>query len=376
MILNPEIFVSRKDDPAAGDSASDFPELNFDGHPAPGDSHAAPPGAEMAVVRVQPITPSSAPLVTVDFAENAGSAEPGGLHKAEGEQAAELEYLKQMLKEQQDATLRAVHSMADLQTQLSDARTEIEKSRTQYQAMPKGGRQALANQAAELSSLKAAAARAQADLQREQRTRYIESTKAAEKIEKLQVRLEVASIPAPAPARWRMGVIWVRACIILMTLALIGLAAFLQHSSLGALMPGFLATDQKVLAANGAADGASSATSITMDGRQASVPDATPYRRVPRQRLVSEQGSQDQFTQSLDRLDYALAAFPGRKAEDVLREVYKRSRDCALVWNQGRPSLVFGGGKTGPDALATTISGCADAVEQLESAPAKSGAQK
>jgi hypothetical protein len=49
----------------------------------------------------------------------------------------------------------------------------------------------------------------------------------------------------------------------------------------------------------------------------------------------------------------------------VLRAVYRNNKECALVWNGGHPALLFGGGAVGTNSLASTISQCAHAIEQL-----------
>jgi hypothetical protein len=272
------------------------------------------------------------------------------------EQAAQAEYLRQLLKDQQDATLQAVSSLAELQTQLTAAQTETAKTRTEYQALAKASRSGLASHSAELAALKAVAYRAQVDLQREQQARRMEATKAAAKISQLEGQLHVDNQPPAArQPGWRAKAVWLRVCGALMALAFISVAAVFGHS-----------WGQKELA-------------ITAPGNREALLSqqsaGSPASRLPRPPMELHpgsdlsRGSQEEFTQALDRLDYALAAFPGRKAEDVLREVRKHKNTCALTWNKGRPSLLFGGGRITPDTLALTISNCADAVEKLQRTP-------
>jgi hypothetical protein len=71
------------------------------------------------------------------------------------------------------------------------------------------------------------------------------------------------------------------------------------------------------------------------------------------------------FSNSLNRLDSALAKFPGRAPEEILREASKQGHGCMLSWNEGRPSVVFGGGSSKPVSLSATIDRCADDIGNL-----------
>jgi hypothetical protein len=71
------------------------------------------------------------------------------------------------------------------------------------------------------------------------------------------------------------------------------------------------------------------------------------------------------FTESVDRLSQALAALSGRDPEDVLRQVQQAGKGCALRWNAGEPSLLFGGLGAKSSSFGAVIAQCAEAVEKL-----------
>jgi hypothetical protein len=67
---------------------------------------------------------------------------------------------------------------------------------------------------------------------------------------------------------------------------------------------------------------------------------------------------------AITQLDSALSSFPGRDPEDILREASRINRACRLQWNDGRPSLVFGGSPQA-NSLSSTITQCSEAVKKL-----------
>jgi hypothetical protein len=78
------------------------------------------------------------------------------------------------------------------------------------------------------------------------------------------------------------------------------------------------------------------------------------------------------LTVGLDRLNDALAAVPETRQYEVLRKISANGQDCALVWTDNLPSLLFpGNGQTGsldpthPNELANTLADCAAAVSRL-----------
>ena len=78
------------------------------------------------------------------------------------------------------------------------------------------------------------------------------------------------------------------------------------------------------------------------------------------------------LTVGLDRLNDALSAVPATRQYEVLRKISTNGQDCALVWTDNLPSLLFpGNGQTGsldpthPNELANTLADCAAAVSRL-----------
>ncbi len=90
------------------------------------------------------------------------------------------------------------------------------------------------------------------------------------------------------------------------------------------------------------------------------------------QTSVTPGGLNPSFTQSLSRLNLALASVPGRTAKEVLHDIQKAqvnssSPACSFAWTEAGPAVLFGKDQKGTDltSLSTTISKCADAIEQL-----------
>jgi hypothetical protein len=72
-----------------------------------------------------------------------------------------------------------------------------------------------------------------------------------------------------------------------------------------------------------------------------------------------------EFTAALDRLDEALAEFPNRSPEELLREASGKKDGCRLRWNDKLPSLFLGDMNASPNALASALLHCAEAVSKL-----------
>jgi len=69
------------------------------------------------------------------------------------------------------------------------------------------------------------------------------------------------------------------------------------------------------------------------------------------------------FFTALGDLDNAVAQRP-ESPEQILRSVSRPGGDCSLTWIDRYPSLVFGK-KTGPNSIALTLEGCAQAFARL-----------
>ena len=97
-------------------------------------------------------------------------------------------------------------------------------------------------------------------------------------------------------------------------------------------------------------------------------PDA-PETGAPAPVLVADRlsgaGSPVAFATALSELDQALAAFPGRIPEDVLREAAAKDRACLLHWNDGHPSFLLEPQTTRGSSLSLALAQCADAVRLL-----------
>src|ERR1700689_4470070 len=88
----------------------------------------------------------------------------------------EMERLREMLREQQQATLRAMHTAVDPQSQLSTAQTEVKKIGKQYHGFSKQARAAVAQKAAEVEIEKVKSERHHAlrELERQKQERKAE----------------------------------------------------------------------------------------------------------------------------------------------------------------------------------------------------------
>jgi hypothetical protein len=78
------------------------------------------------------------------------------------------------------------------------------------------------------------------------------------------------------------------------------------------------------------------------------------------------------LTMGIDLLNAALAGVPGKSAEQALRIVSKKGEDCAMVWTDDVPSLLFAGKMQNRaqdprrmNELANTLADCAEAVSKL-----------
>lgn len=290
-----------------------------------------------------------------------------------GESQAELEYLKQMLAQQRRTALEAQRASSELEKQLDDARTELSaakgevaKTKTEYRAAPKAARQVFSNQAAEIATLRAGLYQAEKQLAREHQIRETEAKKASRKVNELTIELAVvqqagANIPTPGFWKRRRG----RKLILASAAVAAAVLAAVLYSQLPTLRPNEEAPDGRP---PGTLQAAVSVPSRTDTNTSPDGSPATPVRRLGRSaenRPPPSTGKSGDFSHALDQLDYALQAFPGVKPEEVLRAVYRSNKECALVWNDGHPSLLFGSGALGADSLASTLAQCAKAVEKL-----------
>ena len=107
-------------------------------------------------------------------------------------------------------------------------------------------------------------------------------------------------------------------------------------------------------------------------GRSASQKDSAALRTELRKDNELPADPRAALTVGLDRLNDALSAVPATRQYEVLRKISANGQDCALVWTDNLPSLLFpGNGQTGsldpthPNKLANTLADCAAAVSRL-----------
>ncbi len=324
--------------------------------------------AEPAPTQIEPAPAFRSPAE--NDGEHPDDDEPA-IEPPRGESQAELEYLKQMLAQQRRTALEAQRASSELEKQLDDARTELSaakgevaKTKTEYRAAPKAARQVFSNQAAEIATLRAGLYQAEKQLAREHQIRETEAKKASRKVDELTIELAVvqqAGTNIQTQGFWSRG----RKLIIASAAVAAAVLAAVLYSQLPTLPPNAQAPD-------GRPSGTLQAT-VTVPSRTdtSTSPDGSPATLVRRMGRPAENrpppsaGKSGDFTHALDQLDNALQAFPGVKPEEVLRAVYRNNKECALVWNDGHPSLLFGSGALGADSLASTLAQCAKAVEKL-----------
>lgn len=261
--------------------------------------------------------------------------------------AVEIDALKKMLRDQQRATVQAVNTASDLTTQLKATKAEAEKTKIQVH----GGQKARIDRAeATVAQLKAQWHVAQHDLEKERRARQTEAIAAAAKVTRLQRELlEAVVVPVTTRTRWHID--WRRGATLVGVLALLVLMVALFHKK-GADFPVRQPADATQPAEVLAPPVDSHARAIA---KRVSV-------TAPRELSAGERAN---FSLALGRLNEALEAYPGVEPVEVLRQVYLAGNAsvCSFEWNEGNPSLVFGGKETG--SLAQSVARCADAVARF-----------
>jgi hypothetical protein len=261
----------------------------------------------------------------------------------------ELETLREMLREQQHATLRAIQTAADLQSKLSTAESEVVKVTQQFQGLSKQAGSNNARKADEIAKLQSQWHDTQRELETQRRERRIEAVRQAAKVSTLQRELEARPVPPPldAPAGTQEKSRRVRGILI----AIAGVAAF---TALGLTVWRPASRSGPQVEASPAATETVSDTGARFTSRTSNVDDAA---------LPAE--SPAAFSMAVNRLDDALASFPGRTPEEILQQVSKTKKACRLEWNGGHPSLLFDGEPSHSNSISATIDQCADAVKHL-----------
>ncbi|MGA2712701.1 MAG: hypothetical protein ABSG41_06310 [Bryobacteraceae bacterium] len=265
----------------------------------------------------------------------------------------EMQKLREMLREQQQATLRAMHTAADLQNQLSTAQTEVEKTGKKYHGFSKQARSAIAEKTAEVEIQKLKSQQHQ--LERLKQEKRAEAIRAAAKVSDVQKELASASVSAPRPEAENSRVR--RAMIIVTTaVAIVGSSIVLWRASLAQSNAQSQPSAQAKVS-----DAPSAAVRATPERPAKSPPFAGDLADLP-VGLSPEPAAA--LNSAMTQLDSALSSFPGRDPEDILREASRSNHACRLQWNDGRPSLIFGGSPQA-NSLSSTITQCSEAVKKL-----------
>jgi hypothetical protein len=263
-----------------------------------------------------------------------------------------METLRQRLREQEVAAERAISSAAALQAELASAKSEAEKIGRQYHGFSKEAGEVSARRAAEIATLSTQYMKAERELARQKVERKTEAAKAAEKLARLERELTFAANRAALAQQNGLRRRKVKRTLVSVTaaVALVCLSAIYWP----------------VLARQGDRKAPAEEAVLPSTPVGLSRPQASSQMDNAAQ---SPEGSSPElpaaFSNSLNRLDTALAKFPGRAPEEILREASKQGHGCALAWNEGRPSVVFGAGSSKPASLSATIDRCADDISHL-----------
>jgi hypothetical protein len=263
--------------------------------------------------------------------------------------AGEIEFLRKTLEAQQKTTRDAVNTATELKQKLTETKTQVEKSLKQVH----GGQKARIERAeGTVAQLRSQYQIAQRDLEREKRARRTESIAASARTTEMEEALAfaVATEAAHSAGRVQTSHRLRKSLIAAALVIMIGGFGFYQ----------VLHRRQSPTAS----------TRIPL----ASLTPATSSGQAIRGRVLSKplsveapstlsQGEKVDLTQSLDRLNRALAAFPGMDPHELLRQVSSsgHSSECSFNWNNGNPSLVFNGGHI---SISQTLDRCAEAIEK------------
>jgi hypothetical protein len=269
----------------------------------------------------------------------------------------ELETLRQRLQEQEEAAERAISSAAALQAELASAKSEAEKIGKQYHGFSKEAGVVSARRAAEIATLSTQYMKAERALARQKVERKTEAAKAAEKLAKLERELTFVANRAALAQETGLRRRKVQRTVV-------GVTAAAGLVCLSAIYWPVLARqgDRKAPAE---AVAALPSTPVSFTPQASSdVDKAIPLSEDPPHEPTAA------FSNSLNRLDTALSRFPGRAPEEILREASKQGHGCMLSWNEGWPSVVFGGDSPKPGSLSATIDRCADDISHLRQAAA------
>jgi molecular chaperone GrpE (heat shock protein) len=252
---------------------------------------------------------------------------------------------------------------AENRTRLSpEAQSELDKQRREWAKIQRALEVQNNQKKAELASVRNQWFQTQQQLETESRARRIEVAQSSATISKLNRDLssvrEVISEAARAKPGWStsarvMTVASVCAAILFVTA--LTWTQVSAHTSTPA--PSLPETASMGSAVQGSITTVASQTSVA-------APSETAHIDVPQVSIASAGA----FQGSLSRLNRSLTAHGNKPVEQILREVRNRSGDptvCAFQWNNGQPALLYGG--TGLKMnLSSALTRCALAVERSQ----------
>jgi hypothetical protein len=221
---------------------------------------------------------------------------------------AELEHLKEAIREQEQAKLEAFEAAAELQQQLAAAHAAVAKSKTQYHGAPKSRAGVYTRAETELAEVNTQLHAVKMALDWEQRSHRADAVQATTKIQRLERELAEVIATNEKPSRARQVPLRLVAGGVVALVLAAGIGAFLMHGQSSAASSSRYQSDPPQQ---------ETAAVVTRHSAPSAVPD---------------------FTQSVDRLSQALAALPGRDPEEVLHQLQMAGKGCALHWNAGEPS--------------------------------------
>lgn len=277
---------------------------------------------------------------------------------------AEIEALKRLLQNQEDATKNAVRTAMELSEQLSAARQNVEAAHSDIEQRIQwedGQKSRVERAEASVSQIKAQWQMSQRDLEKERRERRAEVIAAARRSHELERKAEIVRVPEfriPVLPRKR---VWPKFARTIGVLTIVCCAVYFLGQFISGHRPAVLSADsssssnEKQIAAltpPPVADPSQSIKAIA-PGRVAAAP--------PRPLSTAEQSD---FSLALDRLNAALLSVPGLEPVEVLRRISigVHAADCAFEWNGGHPVLRFGSAEG--SSLARSLGRCAQAVER------------
>ena len=188
---------------------------------------------------------------------------------------------------------------------------------------------------------------------RQKREKRAEAIRTAAKVSDVQKAVASASVSVPVPGSENRR-LWRATIIVATAVAIAGSSIFLWRASLAqsSAQSNTQSSAQSRTPAEARGSDAPSAKSAPFAGNFADLPAG----------LSPEPAAA--LNSAITQLESALSSFPGRDPEDILREASRINRACRLQWNDGRPSLVFGGSPQA-NSLSSTITQCSEAVKKL-----------